>query len=106
MSHALALLDEIVAKPERPSNSLPLLSWAERSYSKFEWNTTVTLYPDTQCIHTLFETQAARTPDTIALIFGEQQITYRTLNRRANRIACRLRALNVGPEIMVGLCME
>lgn len=106
MSHVLTLLDGIATKPEQPISTLPLLGHTEWGRPLFKWNATTTLYPDTQCIHTLFEAQAARTPDAIALMFGQQQITYRTLNRRANRIARRLRALSVGPEVLVGLCME
>jgi amino acid adenylation domain-containing protein/thioester reductase-like protein len=106
MSHVLPLLDGIVAKPERPVGTSPLLGRPERSSSLLKSNTTAARYSDTQCIHTLFETQATRTPDAVALVFGEQQITYRMLNRCANRIARRLRELNVGPEVMVGLCME
>lgn len=71
-----------------------------------EWNATATDYPLSRCIHELIEAQTAQTPDAVALAFGEEQITYRMLNRRANRVARHLRELGVGPEVMVGVCME
>ena len=58
------------------------------------------------CIHQLFEAQVERTPDAIAMVFEDQQLTYRELNGRANRLAHSLRKLNVGPEVPVGVCLE
>lgn len=84
----------------------PMLTDAERQQVLVEWNETARDYPLDRPMHVLFEEQVARTPHAIALIFGDEQITYRDLNRRANRIARQLRALGVGPEILVGLCME
>jgi amino acid adenylation domain-containing protein len=58
------------------------------------------------CIHQLFEAQAARTPDAAALVFGEERVTYAELDARANRLARHLRSLGVGPDVLVGVCME
>ncbi|MGK7876876.1 MAG: amino acid adenylation domain-containing protein [Xenococcaceae cyanobacterium] len=63
-------------------------------------------YLSNKCIHQLFESQVERTPDDIAVIFEEQQLTYRELNRRANQLGHYLQALQVGPEVLVGICMK
>ena len=87
-------------------SQLPLLTADERHRILVEWNTTTATYPDEECIHHVFETQVARTPDAIAVVCGDESLTYRELNRRANQVAHYLRALGVGPEMVVGLCIE
>src|SRR5262249_39586784 len=59
-----------------------------------------------KCLHHLFEEQVKRTPDSVAVIFEDQQLTYKELNTRANQLAHYLRNLGVGPEVLVGICME
>jgi amino acid adenylation domain-containing protein len=71
-----------------------------------EWNDTRGVYPRDACVHELFETQAAATPDAAAVVSGDARVTYRELNRRANRLARRLRALGVGRESRVGVLLE
>lgn len=71
-----------------------------------EWNQTRKEYPDDQCVHQLFEAQVERSPDAVALIFAGEQLTYRQLDARANRVAERLRGLEVRPEVLVGVYME
>jgi amino acid adenylation domain-containing protein len=72
-----------------------------------EWNETATAYPRHRCIHELFEEQARVRPEAVAVQFGGNQLTYRELNERANRLAHHLRQCHqVGPEVMVGLCLE
>lgn len=71
-----------------------------------KWNTTTADYPADQSIQQLFATQVDRTPDEIALILGQQPVTYRELNRQANQLAAYLRRLGVGRETLVGICME
>jgi aspartate racemase len=70
------------------------------------WNATDTPYSDTACIHQLFEVQVERTPEVIAVQCEDTQLTYRELNRRANRLASLLRAFGVGPDVLVGLFVE
>lgn len=70
------------------------------------WNNTRTHYPRNQCIHQLFEQEAERRPEGIALRFRDQTMSYRELNQRANRVAHRLRKMGVGPEVMVGTLLE
>jgi non-ribosomal peptide synthetase component F len=62
--------------------------------------------PHGQCIHRIVEAQVARTPDAVALVYAEQQMTYHELNRRANQLAHRLIALGVGPDVLVAVCTE
>src|SRR6266480_4162217 len=65
-----------------------------------------TFYRTDTCIHELFSRQAGRTPDSIAAVFGEQEFTYSELNQRSNQVAHYLRQLGVGPEVLVGLCVD
>src|SRR5262249_1157102 len=71
-----------------------------------EWNETAVEYPVDKCIHQLFEEQVERTPDAVAVAYEEQSLTYRELNSRANQLAHHLRAMGVGPEELVGICLE
>jgi amino acid adenylation domain-containing protein len=71
-----------------------------------EWNDTESEYPSDKCIHQLFEEQVERTPDAVAVVFEEQQLTYRELNARANQLANYLKKLGVKPEVLVGICVE
>ncbi len=106
VGHFVTLLEGIVADPDQPISDLPLLTKAERHQLLVEWNDTAVEYPGDKCVHQLFEEQVERTPDAIALIFEEQELTYRELNERANQLAHHLIALGVGPETLVGLCLE
>lgn len=103
------LLHAIITEgADRPLWSLPLLTPAERSQIVVEWNDTGIdySYAPQQGIHQLFEIQAERTPDAVALVFQNQSLTYAELNRRANKLAHYLQGLGVGPETVVGVCME
>jgi amino acid adenylation domain-containing protein len=92
--------------PEQSLQSLPVLTEAERYQLLFEWNQTQSDYPDNKCIHQLFEEQVERTSDAIAVVFENQQITYRELNQRANQLAYYLQDLGVKTETLVGICVE
>jgi amino acid adenylation domain-containing protein len=100
------LLEAMVADPEQRLSDLPLLTEAERQQLLVEWNSTKTDCPRDVCIHQLFEAQAERTPDVVAVVFEAEQLTYAELNRRANQLAHHLRALGVGPEVLVAICLE
>src|SRR5581483_2692535 len=71
-----------------------------------EWNETAAEYPQDRCVHELFEEQAARTPEAVAVVYEGAALNYRQLNARANRLAHHLRGLGVGPDVIVGLCVE
>lgn len=104
--HWQTLLAGIVADPAQHLADLPLLTEAERHQLLVEWNTTQAKYPVDQCIHQLFEAQAERTPDAVAVSFEGQHMTYRELNSKANQLARYLQQLGVEPEVLVGLCVE
>jgi amino acid adenylation domain-containing protein len=104
--HFQQLLAGIVANPDRPLSELPMLTEAERQQLLVEWNQTQVDYPKNYCIHELFEAQVERTPDAIAVVFEDQQLTYRELNAKANQLAHYLQTLGVGPEVLVGICVE
>ena len=101
-----SLREGIVTNPNQALSEIPLLTDAEKHQLLVEWNDTRIDYPSDKCIHELFETQVAKTPDAIAVVFADQQLTYRELNSRANQLAHYLRKLSVGPETLVGICME
>ncbi|MBW4613204.1 MAG: amino acid adenylation domain-containing protein [Desmonostoc vinosum HA7617-LM4] len=104
--HFQTLLQAIVANPKARISEFPLLTPAEQQQLLVEWNNTTKAYPQYQCIHQLFESQAQRTPDAIAVIFAGQKLTYRQLNEQANQLAHYLQSLGVTAEVMVGLCVE
>jgi amino acid adenylation domain-containing protein len=104
--HLETLLEHIVADPDRRISELPLLTVEERQQLLVSYNDTQHEPPHARTIHQLFEEQVARTPDAPALEDAETSLTYRELESRANRLAQRLRALGVGPEVRVGLVME
>ena len=106
VGHWLTLLHGIVSAPQLPLHALPLLSATERHQLLTQWNDTAVDFPQDQCLHQLFEAQADKTPEAVAVAFGDQQLTYRELNVRANQLASHLRALGVGPEVLVALCVE
>jgi amino acid adenylation domain-containing protein len=106
MGHFETLLEGIIANPDQPISSLPLLTEAERDQLLVGWNNTGSDYPNDSCIHGLFEAQVERTPDTVAVQFKGKQLTFRELNNRANQLAHYLQRLGIGPENLVGICVE
>jgi amino acid adenylation domain-containing protein/non-ribosomal peptide synthase protein (TIGR01720 family) len=104
--HLNALLTGVVAAPKARLSELPLLAEVERRKILVEWNDTAKDFPSEKCIHELFEQQVERTPDAVAVVFEDRQLTYRELNARANRLAHHLRGLGVGSEVLVGICVE
>nr|VFK47647.1 MAG: amino acid adenylation domain-containing protein/thioester reductase domain-containing protein [Candidatus Kentron sp. TC] len=106
IGHFQSLLEGIVADPSMRVSQLPLLTEPERQRILIEWNETKTLYPAEKCIHELFEERVVANPDAVAVVFEGEEISYGDLNVRANRLAHRLLALGVGPEVLVGLFVE
>jgi acyl carrier protein len=105
LGHYRILLEAVVADPGLKLSRLPLLTRAEREQLAV-WNGIQASDPTDGCIHELFEAQAVRTPGAMAVVCGDRSLTYRELNQRANQLANRLRALEVGPEVLVGLYLE
>jgi amino acid adenylation domain-containing protein len=105
LGHLTTLLEGIAADPDRRIGDLPLLTPREREQLLSLHHDTRRDPPPAGTIHQLIEQQAERTPDASALEFDGEVLSYGELNRRANRLARRLRALGVGPEVRVGLVM-
>ncbi|HLL45665.1 MAG TPA: condensation domain-containing protein, partial [Longimicrobiaceae bacterium] len=104
--HLVRVLERVAGDPDRRLSELVLIGPDERRRVLEEWNGTEGAYPADLCIHQLFEAQVERTPDAVAVVSGAASLTYRELDRAANRLARRLRALGVRPEVRVGLCLE
>jgi amino acid adenylation domain-containing protein len=100
------VLEAMVADDRRAVDVLPLLPEPELRLLD-EWSRSGET-PDAAvgCVHELFAEQAARTPDAVALVYGDESLTYAELHRRSNALARRLAALGVGPEVRVGICVE
>ncbi|MBO1053246.1 MAG: amino acid adenylation domain-containing protein [Dolichospermum sp. DET73] len=99
------LIEAVVANPQERIRTLPLLTASQEHQLLVEWNNTVTDYPQ-KSIHQLFEEQVEKTPDAVALVFEDQQLTYKQLNSQANKLAHYLQFLGVEPEILVGVYLE
>lgn len=106
LTHYTNLLENIVANPQQRIRELGLLTDAERRQILVEWNATQRDYAHDRCIHQLFEAQAERTPEAIAVVFGEERVTYAELNRRANQLGHYLKQLGVRPETRIGILLE
>jgi amino acid adenylation domain-containing protein len=104
--HYLTLLAEVVADPDKLISRLDILSEEERERQLVEWNRTQSDYSADTSVPRLFEEQARKNPGAPAVASGPERLTYEELNRRANRLARRLRALGVGPEVGVAVCVE
>ena len=104
--HFQVLLEGIINNPYQKISFLPLLTSQEKHQQLFEWNETQVNYPQGKCIHQLFEEQVKKTPENIAVIFENKQLTYKQLNEKANQLAHYLQKLGVKPETLVGICVE
>ncbi|KAG0006017.1 hypothetical protein BGZ65_009586, partial [Modicella reniformis] len=92
--------------PRTPAHRLEVLPMEERTLLLHKWNQTQEHYPDSLCLHHLFEQQVERTPNAIALVFEDQSLTYSELNARANGLAHHLIDLGVQPDDLVAICVE
>jgi amino acid adenylation domain-containing protein len=99
-------LASIRETPDRPLCRQPIMEPAEVHRIVTDWNATSGDFASPLCLHELFEAQVARTPSAEALVWLDQRLTYDELNRRANQVAHHLRAAGVGPDVLVGLCLE
>ncbi|WP_287295711.1 non-ribosomal peptide synthetase [Moorena sp. SIO2C4] len=106
VGHFQTLLEGIVANPQAQVSKLPLLTAAERQQLLVEWNNTFVEYPQDKCVHQLFEEQVEHTPDAVAVVFEDQQLTYQQLNTKANQLAHYLHSVGVEADVLVGLCVE
>ncbi len=105
LGHYQVLLEGIVEDADRRLSDLPLLSQAERRQLQ-AWNDTQAPFSEHACLHQLFEAQAARTPEAIAAVYEDQQLSYRELSQRSNQVAHALGALGVRPGRLVGVALH
>ncbi|MCC5603472.1 non-ribosomal peptide synthetase [Nostoc favosum] len=114
LGHFQILLESIVANPKQHISDLALLTEGERQQLLIDWNDTKKTYPNSKCFHQLFEAQVQKSPDAtalnarsaIALVFGNQQLSYKELNIRSNQLAHYLKKIGVQTESLVGICVE
>jgi natural product biosynthesis luciferase-like monooxygenase protein len=106
LGHFQSVLEGMAANPSTRLSALPLLTAEERTQSLVTWNATQADYPRESTLADLFEQQAARTPEAIALVFNDEEITYAELDGRAGRLARQLREHGIRPDVLVGVCME
>ncbi|CAI8793950.1 Linear gramicidin synthase subunit D [Pseudomonas sp. IT-P74] len=104
--HWTRLLQAIVDDSTQKIGELPMLTAAEQQVLVQDWNRTAEVYPVEQCMHQLIQAQARRTPGAPALVFGERQLSYAQLDARSNQLAHCLREQGVGPDVLVGICVE
>ncbi|TBU87322.1 non-ribosomal peptide synthetase, partial [Stutzerimonas kirkiae] len=104
--HFSKLIEAITQRPQQALGELRLLDEEDYQRIVHEWNRAQTSYPSDGCIHELIEEQIRRTPDAVAVVFEDRQLTYAELNRQANRLAHRLIELGVGPDVLVGIAVE
>jgi len=104
--HIETTLPEMLAQPDAKISELQLLSERKKRELVFEFNNTASEFPREQTVAQLFEAQAEQTPNSMAIVFEEQTLTYRQLNERANQLAHALRGLEVGPGMLVGIYLE
>ncbi len=100
------LLASAAHRPRATLGQLDMLSETERQQVLVTFNQTQTAYRHDQCLYELFESQVEQTPDAVAVVFEERQLTYRELNNKANQLAHYLRGRGIGPEVLVGFCIE
>ncbi|HKT28153.1 amino acid adenylation domain-containing protein, partial [Dyella sp.] len=104
--HLERLLQAVLAMPDAPLYALPMLSEAERHHVLHALNATAQDYPHEACLHELIEARVTQHPDAMALVCEGSALSYRELDAQANQLAHYLRAHGVGPDCLVGLCVE
>ena len=104
--HYRRLLEGALANPEQHISALDMMTGAEREELVATAGGDRMEYPRQACIHDLFAQQVARKPEAVAVVFGSEKLTYEELHVRSNRLANRLRALGVGPDVLAGICLE
>ena len=106
LGHYRAILEGAAANAAQTVSNLPLLGLPERQQQLVEWNHTAMDYPRDRCVHELFEGQAVRTPDHVAVEFEGESLTYCQLDAKANQLANHLIKAGAGQESLVGICVE
>ncbi|HEL8731823.1 TPA: AMP-binding protein, partial [Legionella pneumophila] len=106
LEHFRLLLTQVVENPDVAVGQHFILTPIEHQQLLIDWNKTERAYPQDKTVHGLFEEQVGRTPDNVAVVYEEEQLTYRELNAKANQLAHYLREQGVGPEVLVAIACE
>jgi amino acid adenylation domain-containing protein len=106
LDHYQTVLEAAAGDTTIKIDQLPLLTPVERDELLYEWNRTAAEYPADKCVHQLFEEQAEKTPDAVAVVFEDSALSYAELNNRANRLAHYLRKMGIRPDDRVAICVE
>lgn len=106
LGHFKSILEAIARDPQQSLSEIDMLTHQERRQLLEEWNDTTRVFPEDLCVHRMFEQQAAITPNATAVVFNDASLTYSGLDRRANQLAHYLQTQGVGPDVLVGLCVE
>src|SRR5262249_51209581 len=101
-----SLVEALERAPDTDALSLNVIPIDERQQLIETFNGSSACYPNDKLIHELFEAQVARTPDAVAVVYGGGSLTYAQLNARANQLARHLRASGIGPDKLVGICVD
>lgn len=104
--HFLTVIENALAYPDEQISAIPILSAAEQHQILTAWNDTEVSYPAHLCMHELFEQQVERSPQATAIVSGKASLTYQDLNAQSNQLAHYLMSSGVGPESLVGICLE
>ncbi|MBT4946893.1 MAG: amino acid adenylation domain-containing protein [Candidatus Marinimicrobia bacterium] len=104
--HFELLLKKIVENPHQKISEMSLLNEEEENEITVQWNNTFSEYATDNCAHQLFELQCEQHPDSLAVVYGDQSITYGELNVRATKLACYLRSIGVRPGVFIGIYVE
>ncbi|MBA2672061.1 non-ribosomal peptide synthetase [Ramlibacter sp.] len=104
--HFQRLLEAIGENAKQPIGDLPMLGQEEQDQLLRQWNATQVDYAEQGTLQELFEAQAGRTPESTAVCYGTEALSYGELNRRANQLAHHLKDQGVGPDVLVGICVE
>ena len=104
--HFVVLIEQVVDNSRKQIKDLEILTSAEKHQLLVDWNDTKVNYPKEKCIHQLFEEQVVKRPDSVAVVFEEEELTYRQLNEKSNQLASYLQKKGVKPESLVGICVD
>ena len=106
LNHFEILISAAINQPDRAISELPVMTADEEHQILVDWNQTAEPFPEDATLHSLIETQAQLQPDQLAVIYDDERLTYKELNRRANQLAHHLRALGVRSDMPVAICVE
>ena len=104
--HFENLVRSLTEDPLRPVQHVGILTEAEKALILDQWNDNQLAYPNDRCLHELFDLQAGKTPDAVAVVHDKERISFKELKKRTDQLAEQLDLLGIGPDVLVGICLE